>query len=80
MTEAVPTAPNPGDPEAHWTNPDPAAQPSGAMVMGLPRMVLESRTRMGPDATPEAVADELRAGGVETTAEAVRQVWDEGHA
>lgn len=80
MPEPVPTAPKPGSPEAHWSNADPAAQPSGAMVMGLPRMVIEARTRMGAAATPEKVAEELRAGGVDTTADAIRQVWGEGPA
>ena len=79
MPETVPTDPKPGSPEAHWSNTDPTAQPSGAMVMGLPRMVLEARTRMGPDATPEQVAEELKAGGLDTDLESVRAVWDEGH-
>lgn len=80
MPETVPTDPKPGSPEAHWSNTDPTDQPSGAMVMGLPRMVIEARARMGPEATPEKVAEELKAGGVDTTADAVRQLWDEGRA
>lgn len=66
--------------EAHWGTRDPATQPSRDMVIGLPRMVLETRTRMGPDATPERVARELQDRGVDTTIDAVRNVWDEGHA
>lgn len=79
MADPVPTAPNAGDPESHWSNSDPLAQPPQPMVLGLPRMVIEARTRLGPDATPERVAAELKAGGVDATADAIRQVWDEGH-
>jgi hypothetical protein len=78
MADPVPTAPTPGSPEAHWGCCDPAAQPPQPLVLGLPRMVIEARTRLGPEATPERVAEELRAGGVETDADAIRQVWDEG--
>ena len=47
---------------------------------GLPRRVLEARVRLGPDATPEAVADDLRAHGLpDVTVDEVRQLWDEGH-
>jgi hypothetical protein len=38
-------------------------------------MVAEAHTRLGPDATPERVLQELRAGGVETTIEEVRKAW-----
>ncbi|MBX9582999.1 MAG: hypothetical protein K2X87_22060 [Gemmataceae bacterium] len=80
MADPVPTDPKPGSPEAHWSNTDPTAQPPQPLVMGLPRLVLEARTRIGPDATPEQVAEELKAGGVDTDVESVRAVWDEGHA
>lgn len=47
---------------------------------GLPRLVLEIRTRLGATATPEQVAAEVRASGLQmATDEEVRQVWDEGH-
>jgi hypothetical protein len=42
--------------------------------------VLEIRARLGPEATPEQVAAEVRASGIRmATDEEVRQVWDEGH-
>ncbi len=47
---------------------------------GLPRVVLEVRMRLGPEATPEDVAEEVRAAGIPgVTDEEVRQLWDEGH-
>ena len=45
---------------------------------GLPRMVLEARSRLGPAATPEQVAGELQEKGIsDATPQAVRDVWDE---
>ena len=50
------------------------------MTPGLPRRFLETRARLGPSATPEEVADELRAHGMPgVTADEVRDLWDEGH-
>ncbi len=47
---------------------------------GLPRLVLELRTRLGPRATPEQVTEEVRANGIpDAMVEQVRQLWDEGH-
>jgi hypothetical protein len=47
---------------------------------GLPSLVLEIRARLGPSASPEQVAAELRAAGYPNTSdEDVRQLWDEGH-
>jgi hypothetical protein len=47
---------------------------------GLIRQVLEARTRLGPEATPDEVAEDVRAHGLDTvTVEEVRDVWDEGH-
>lgn len=47
---------------------------------GLPRLVLEERTRLGASATPEQIARALQDRGLtEATADAVREVWDEGH-
>jgi hypothetical protein len=52
----------------------------GEQEPGLPRLVLEARVQLGPDATPEEVADDIRAKGYpEVTVEEVRQLWDEGH-
>ncbi len=51
----------------------------GQQAAGLPRLVLEARARLGPDATPERVAEEVRAYVPRVTDEEVRQLWDEGH-
>jgi hypothetical protein len=52
----------------------------GEQDPGLPRLVLEIRTRLGAKASPEQVAAELRAGGLPAVSdEDVRQLWDEGH-
>jgi len=51
----------------------------GEQDAGLPRLVLESRARLGPEATPERVAEDVRAQIPEVTVEEVRQTWDEGH-
>jgi hypothetical protein len=32
--------------------------------MGLKRLVIETQSRLGSDATPEAIADDLRARGI----------------
>jgi hypothetical protein len=62
------------------TNPAAPTTEPGDQDPGLPRLVLEARTRLGPDATPEAVADDLRARGVpDVGVSEVRQLWDEGH-
>lgn len=45
---------------------------------GLPRLVCETHARLGPQATPQQVADELRRQGVETTVEDVKACWPEG--
>ncbi len=47
--------------------------------MGLPRMVLEARTKLGGGATPEQVAEELRHAGTAVPLDDIRKVWDEGH-
>ncbi len=52
----------------------------GEQGPGLPRLVLEARARLGPEATPERVTEEVRTHGVPgVTVEEVRQLWDEGH-
>lgn len=58
------TQPVPGSPESHWASREPERQPSREEVMGLKRLVIETRSRLGPDATPQAIADDLQARGV----------------
>jgi hypothetical protein len=72
--------PHPGTPDAHWAHVNPVGQPARENVIGLPRLVLETRAHLGPAATPEEVATRLREQGVETDVDAIREVWDEGHA
>ena len=38
-------------------------------------MILETRNRLGPAATPEQVAGELKVRGVEATVEQVKAAW-----
>ena len=76
--DTVPTEPVPGNPAAHWATARPEEQPSRDQLLGLPRLVIETHTRLGPLATPEQVAQDLCARGVETTADAVKQCWPEG--
>ncbi|MDB5309249.1 MAG: hypothetical protein JWO38_3451 [Gemmataceae bacterium] len=47
-------------------------------ILGLPRLVLETHLRLGPNSTPEQVADDIRESGIETTVEEVRSLWPEG--
>jgi len=79
MNDSERNNPQPGTPSGQRGTRDPTAPPREKGT-GLPRMVLETRTRMGPDATPERVARELQDRGVDTTVDAVRNVWDVGHA
>jgi hypothetical protein len=58
-----PTRPDPGSPEEHWGTRDPEGQPPLDQVKGLPRLVIETHTRLGPNASPERVAEELRKRG-----------------
>ena len=54
---------------------DPAVEPDEC-DKGLPRLVLEARAHLGPNATPEAVVIELRNNhGVEATPHDVRELW-----
>jgi hypothetical protein len=65
--------------------PDPLPNPTAGPQTeeqnpGLPSRVLEIRARLGPNASPEQVAAEVRASGFPNTSdEDVRQLWDEGH-
>ncbi len=65
-------------PSGHWGTADPAAQPSHDVVAGLPRMVIEAHSRLGPDCSPEQVAGELQQRGLEVTVDEVRAVWPPG--
>ena len=56
----------------------PDQLPVNDPTMGLPRMVLETHARLGALATPEQVADELKARGIDTCAADVRACWPEG--
>lgn len=73
MSDSVPS------PESHWYTANPSEQPAGQQVMGLPRMVLDVRAKMGGNVTPEQVVSELQACGVNITVAEVEAVWDEGH-
>ena len=52
------------DPAEHWGTAHPDEQPSYAAVAGLGRLAMDACSRLGAAATPEAVAAELRAAGV----------------
>ena len=72
------TPSNPAD--ANCTVPVPRGGSPTNYGPGLPQMVLLARMRLGPGATPEQVADEVRASGCGgATVEDVRHLWDEGH-
>lgn len=75
MPHDLPTDPVPGNPAGHWGTRDPEAQPPRNLVLGLPRMVTETVTRLGPGCTPEQVCRELQAGGVEASPDEVRRAW-----
>ncbi len=46
-------------------------------VPGLPRLVCETHARLGAQATPQQVCDDLRAQGVKTDVESVKACWPE---
>ena len=58
------TQPDPGSPESHWSSREPEQQPSRDEVMGFKRLVIETRSRLGSSATPQAIADDLQARGI----------------
>jgi hypothetical protein len=72
------TRPEPGNAEQHWKGIDPEHQPTRDQVAGLPRLVIECYTRLGANATPKEVAEELRRCGVEVSEREVKEVWSEG--
>ena len=51
-------------PAEHWGTKHPEDQPAYSEVAGIGRLVVQTRDRLGPNATPEAVLAELRAAGV----------------
>ncbi len=63
-------------PAAHWGTKDPAGEPNRDLVIGVGRMVMECRTRLGDGCTPADVLRELQARGVEATDAQVRAMWD----
>lgn len=70
---------NPNEPtvaEEHWGTRHPEDQPPRAAVLGLGRQVLESKLRLGANATPAVVAGEIRAAGLDVSEDDVRKVWD----
>lgn len=61
--------------------PDPTTTdelPAHDPMIGLPRLVVETHARLGPLATPQQVADDLKAHGIDTCVEDVRACWPEG--
>lgn len=62
-----------GTPESHWGPSDPADQPDRDDILGLPRLVAETWTRLGKDAAPDVVLADLRERGIEVTREQVEQ-------
>jgi hypothetical protein len=68
--------PLPGNPAEHWGTRNPEDQPPRDQIMGLPRLVTETCTRLGPNTTAEDVVCDLRSRGIDTTEEEVRRVWD----
>jgi hypothetical protein len=45
---------------------------------GLPRLVCEAHARLGGNATPEQVAADLKARGIDTCVDDVKACWPEG--
>lgn len=75
--DCPPTDPDCGSPESHWGPRDVENQPPRDAVLGLGRMVIETRDRLGPSATPDAVVRDLRARGIGVTPEEVTRVWNQ---
>ena len=68
--------PQPGSSGSHWGTRDPAGEPARPEAAGIGRLIMEARGRLGPDAVPEDIVEELRAAGVEVTETKVRELWD----
>jgi hypothetical protein len=64
------------DAESHWSHPDPASQPPRDVLIGIGRMVMEARAKLGCRADSESVTRELQSRGMEVTREQVAQFWD----
>ncbi len=67
-----------GKAAAHWGKLDPADTTNRDLVLGVPRMVTEARTRLGPDTTAEQVFEELKQRGLDVTLDDVKTGWDRG--
>lgn len=67
-----------GSSTAHWGTKDPAAEPSGDQVAGLPRLVMQARSHLGLDAPVEKVLAELKGRGLDVSEGDVKKVWDRG--
>ncbi len=72
--------PIPGNPGEHWGTTHPEDQPPRAAVTGLRRQVLEARLRLGPDATPDTVATDLRAAGMDVDPAEVARCFNDPYA
>lgn len=68
-----PTQPD-TSPESHWGTCDPESQPPRDAVLGLQRLVVESWTRLGDAATPEAVTKDLKARGFDVAPAEVARI------
>ena len=60
----------------HWYTHDMEHQPSRDEVIGLGRMVMESRARLGEEADVDTVISDLRNRGVQVSMEQVQYCWD----
>jgi hypothetical protein len=69
----MPRDANDPTPAEHWGTKNPEEQPAYSEVAGLGRLVVLTRDRLGPNATPEAVLAELRAAGVDADPDEVKR-------
>jgi hypothetical protein len=65
------TRPEYGASERRGGPSEAEGQPSRDAVFGLRRLVIETRDRLGPSATPDAIVRDLRSQGISVTAEEV---------
>ena len=61
---------------AHWYAGDMDQQPNRDDIIGLGRMVMESRGRLGDEADLDTVISDLRNRGVQVSMEQVQLCWD----